>query len=303
MPSRVIVFGYGEPALAALDTFAALSIAPLAVVVPGNRPGDASAMVAADAARRGYPVMTQPPRAHLAPFLDGVQALRPDFLFVWSYSMLLPPALLSAAARGGINLHAGALPAYRGGHVLNWTLINDERETAATLHRIDDGIDTGPVFAERRVPIDDRDDVASVHRKLIVAGASLLREWWPKIEDGTAVATPQDESRARYYRMRSPEDGRIDWSQTTRQIQNLVRALAAPWPGAFTDVNGTRVVFRAVEPAGAGAAPGRVVQSDESGIVIGTGTGALRITRAEIGGQPATLAELQRAGLRQDAAL
>jgi len=299
MSSRIIVFGYGEPALAALDTFAEMSIAPLAVVIPGNRQGDSVDAVAADARRRGHRVLTQPQRSQMAPFVDDITRLRPDFLFVWSYSMLLPPSLLQAAVHGGVNLHAGMLPSYRGGHVLNWALINGERETAATLHMIDDGIDTGPVFAERRVRIEDADDVATVHRKLTAAGRSLLREWWPKIASGDAVAVPQDETRARYYPMRTADDGRVDWSQSSARIHNLVRALAAPWPGAFTNVNGHRIVWRRLHPADAhrDAKPGTVVQLDEDAVTIAAGQGAVTIDAIEIDGVPAPIRDLTTLGI------
>ena len=305
MPSRVIVFGYGEPALAALDTFAALSVAPVAVVVPGNRAGAAVDTVSAEARRRGYPVLVQPPRKAIAPFLSDVRDLHPDFLFVWSYTMLLPSELTSLAARSAINLHGAKLPQYRGGHALNWTLINGERETAATLHVIDAGVDTGAVFAERRVPIEGDDDITSVHRKVIVAGAALLREWWPRIERGDAVAMPQDESQARHYRMRTADDGRVDWTQSSEQVRNLVRALTAPWPGAFADVSGTRVVFRRVTPVltGHGVRPGTVVNGDDGSLAIATATGAVRIDAAEINGVAASRVDLHAAGLREGAQL
>jgi UDP-4-amino-4-deoxy-L-arabinose formyltransferase/UDP-glucuronic acid dehydrogenase (UDP-4-keto-hexauronic acid decarboxylating) len=301
MASRVIVFGYGGPALAALETFARLGTAPVAVVVPANRTGEAVDSVVADAARRGYPVLVQPTRKALAPFLDQIRALRPDFLFVWSYTMLLPAELLSLAPRGGVNLHGASLPQYRGGHALNWTLINGERETAATLHVIDEGVDTGPVFAERRVPIDDDDDITRVHHKLVDAGGALLREWWPRIERGEAVPVPQDDSLARYYPMRTPEDGRVDWTQSSEQVRNLVRALTAPWPGAFADVHDTRVVFRRVTPLETPHPDpaGTVLRDDGGAVVIATGRGALRIDAAEINGMPASNDDLRAAGLRE----
>lgn len=306
MSSRVVVFGFGEPVLAALDTFDRLSIKPLAVVVPGNRTGESVDVVRAAAERRQLVVLSQPPRSRVAPFVDQIQQLRPDFLFVWSYTMLLPESLLSAATRGGVNLHAGSLPDYRGGHVLNWALINGERETAVTLHVIDAGVDTGPVFAERRVPIEPEDDILSVHHKLISAGALLLHEWWPRIESGEATAVPQDESRARYYRMRTADDGRVDWTQSSEQIRNLVRALVTPWPGARTFSGTAMIVLRRVEEIGAGAipaAPGTVVRSEPGDLQVATGSGILRVTAAEIDGRPADAESFRSAGVQPGAVL
>ncbi|HWI17243.1 MAG TPA: methionyl-tRNA formyltransferase [Vicinamibacterales bacterium] len=306
MASRVVVFGFGEPLLAALDTFRRLSIAPLAVVVPGNRSGEPIEQTRDAAEQRGFRVLSQPPRARIAPFLETIAELRPDFLFVWSYTMLLPDGLLAVARRGGVNLHAGSLPDYRGGHVLNWALINGERETAVTLHVIDAGVDTGPVYAERRVAIEPDDDILSVHRKLIAAGSSLLYEWWPKIESGEAKAMPQDESRARYYRMRTADDGRVDWTQSSEQIRNLVRALVAPWPGARTFSGATQIVLRRVEDVAGDApppVPGTVVRNEPGDLQVATGSGILRLTAVEIDGRPADAPSLRSVGVRPGAVL
>ena len=304
MASRLVLFGYGQLALAALDTFAGIGVTPVAVVVPGNRQGADVDMVAARARERSLPLLVQPKPPALAPFLDQVRALAPDVLFVWSYSMLLPPAVTALAAKGAFNIHSGILPEYRGGHVVNWAILNGERESASTLHYIDAGVDTGDVIAEERFPIDFRDDVASVQLKLKAAGIALITRWWPAIEKGTAPRTPQDATRARYYRLRTPEDGRIDWSQSNVQIYNLVRALVAPWPGAFTDVNGTRVVFRRVDPIdAAGANPGRVTRCDDDALVIATGSGAIKVLQAEINGSVAGSAILRQAGLAAGAQL
>jgi UDP-4-amino-4-deoxy-L-arabinose formyltransferase/UDP-glucuronic acid dehydrogenase (UDP-4-keto-hexauronic acid decarboxylating) len=296
---RVVVFGYGPLALAALDTLERLGVAPVGVVVPGNRRGADVDLVAARATSDGVPLLVQPPRKAIPPFLDAVDRLQPDLLLVWSYSMLLSPELIARARLGAVNVHGGLLPEYRGGHVMNWAIANGEQETGTTLAYLDDGIDTGPVIAERRFPIEWRDDAVSVREKLRAAGETLLETWWPSIENGTAPKVPQDESRARYHRMRTAEDGRIDWSSTNIAIYNLVRALAAPWPGGFSGVGDTRIVLRRVEPVDVvgAAAPGTVIQCDADGIIVAAGSGAVRLVACEIDGMPVGLSELQRAGV------
>ena len=184
-----MVFGYGPSALAALATFERLGVSPVAVVVPGNRQGHDVEMVIAGARERSLPLLVQPGRAASAPFLAAVHDLGPDVLFVWSYSMLLAPELIDMATKGAVNLHGGVLPEYRGGHVMNWAIINGERESAATLHYIDAGIDTGPVIAEQRFPIEWRDDITSVQAPLRAAAEALLQRWWPEIARGTAPRT------------------------------------------------------------------------------------------------------------------
>ena len=306
MPTRVVVFGYGPLALAALDALARIGVTPAAVVVPGNRQGADVDLVVTRARKQSLPLLVQPKRSALGPFLESLRALRPDVLLVWSYSMLLPPELIAVAPKGAFNLHGGILPAYRGGHVMNWAILNGERESGATLHYIDAGIDTGDVVADERFPIEQSDDAASVQGKLKAAGEALIAKWWPSIEQGTAPRTPQDESRARYYRMRTPDDGLVEWSQTNRQIYNLVRALSAPWPGAHTFAGDTKLVLRRVEAIQSidnTAVPGTVVRFEPGNVRVASGSGDLQIMTAEIDGREAGHAALQDAGLTQGARL
>ncbi len=298
--ARVIVFSYGPLGVALLDALQRLGVEPAAVVVPGNRDGADVDLVASNAKARGLPLLVQPRRAGLAPFLDAIRAIRPDVLLVWSYSMLLPDELIALAPRGAVNVHGGLLPEYRGGHVMNWAIVNGERETGVTLAYLDAGIDTGPVIAQRRFPIEAGDDAASVRDKLQATGQALLSEWWPAIESGTAPRTPQDESRARYHRMRTAEDGRIDWSASSDAIANLVRALVAPWPGAFLLIGDTRVVVRQARPIARdvpAVEPGTVLRSDAGGMCVASGNGTVELLAVEIDGQPARWPDLRRAGL------
>lgn len=295
-----MVFGFGRLALAALDTLERLGVTPVAIVVPGIRSGADVDMVAARAREKSLRLLVQPRRKDLAPFLETIQPLRPDLMLVWSYPMLLPPSLTALAALGAFNIHSGKLPEYRGGHVMMWALINGERESAATLHRVDAGIDTGPVVAEERFAIEPDDDIASLQGKLALAGTALLTKWWPALADGTAPQRPQDESRARYYRMRTPADGLIDWTQSNVQIHNLVRALVAPWPGAFTRIDQTNLVVRLAAPlesAGAVPQPGTVVRLEDSGPVVSTGSGDIKLLRVEVAGQQVTSDDLRRLGV------
>ena len=298
--SRVVVFGFGRLALAALDTLERLGVTPVAVVVPGIRSGADVDMVAARTREKSLRLLVQPRRPDLAPLLETVQSLQPDLMLVWSYPMLLPPELTGLAAMGAFNIHSGKLPEYRGGHVMMWALINGETESAATLHRIDAGIDTGPVVAEERFAIEWDDDIASLQGKLAVAGTALLTKWWPALAGGTAPQTPQDESRARYYRMRTPDDGLIDWAQSSIQIYNLVRALVAPWSGAFTAIGGTRLVIRRTETLDSvvgGVPPGSVVRVDHDGPVVSAGQGLVRLIRVEVAGQSVTANDLRGLGV------
>jgi methionyl-tRNA formyltransferase len=256
-------------------------------------------LVVERARSEGRRLLVQPSRSALPPFLEAIRDARADVLLVWSYSMLLPPELIALAGRSAVNVHGGLLPEYRGGHVMNWAIANGELETGVTLAHLDAGIDTGPVIAQRRFPIEWHDDAASIRERLKREGQILLETWWAAIESGTAPRAAQDESKARYYRMRAVDDGLVDWTQSSVAIYNLVRALVAPWPGAFSTIDGTRVVLRRVEPLNRPASlelPGTVTCCDETLISVATGSGEVALRVVEIDGKEAGPADLVRVG-------
>jgi methionyl-tRNA formyltransferase len=285
--SSAVFFGYGPGALAGIDVLVSLGVDVRAVVVPSNRSGGDVDVVTARAKASGIPVYLQPPRPQLEPFLDRLRAAAPDVIIVWSYSMILPAAVLAVPRFGAVNVHTGLLPEYRGGHVLQWALINGERETGVTLHYIDEGIDTGPVIAQMRFPIGEDDDAVTLKARLTLAGRTLLRDLWPQIAGGTAPRMAQDESRARHWPLRRPEDGRIDPSMSTVAVCRLVRALNANRPGAYVDRNGTRVSVTRAMPLPQGGAT--------SGLRLQTADGCVLVTEATVDGRVLTgqaLAEL-----------
>jgi len=192
---------------------------------------------------RDLPVLSHPPSAHHGQWAQRLSKFGSALGVVASYGRILWPDLIAAFPLGVVNLHGGRLPEYRGANVLQWAILNGERETAMTLHYVDEGVDTGPIIAEKRVPVQEEDTAFSLRERLGDAGSTLLVEWLPRLLEGRVPAVPQDERRARTWPRRRPEDGRIDWSWPDERIRNLTRALVKPWPGAFyTDRSGRRVV-------------------------------------------------------------
>jgi methionyl-tRNA formyltransferase len=298
--STAIVFSYGDMGTAAFAALAEAGAQVLALVLPSNRVGPDVEIARAAARAAGLPVRMQPPRDRIDPFVRELESLAPDVIVIWSYSMILPGAVIGVPRRGCVNVHGGLLPSYRGPHVMQWAIINGETETGVTLHYVDTGIDTGPVIAEERLAIAPEDDAPALREKLRHSGSRLLRRWWPAIAAGTAPRVPQDESRAKYYPLRTPEDGRINWSAPAVSIHNLVRALAAPWPGAFTQLGRERLVLRravVTRSDGVPAAPGVVSLVDGRGARVGTGSGELLIVEAEVGGRAAGPGDLASLGV------
>jgi methionyl-tRNA formyltransferase len=295
MSSGVALFGYGELAVAGLDALAAAGASLSAAVVPSNRIGSDVDRIRETAARRGLRVLVQPPRHDIGPFVETLRETGAGVIIVCSYSMILPASVLAVPVHGAVNVHGGLLPEYRGGHVAQWAIINGEREFGVTLHYMDDGIDTGPIIAERRFALDDADDAGSLRQKVRAAAVELLTHWWPRLADGTAPRTTQDPARARHWRMRTPEDGQLAWTMSTGAICRLVRALRCNSPGAYVSVGGRQMSIRQAEahpPLANGAQPGRVVATDARGVRVTASDGDILISAAEIDGCPATAEEV-----------
>ena len=170
-----------------------------------------------------------------------VRALAPDFLFSFYYRRMLKGGLLAAASRGAFNMHGSLLPRYRGRVPVNWAIIHGERETGATLHEMVAKPDAGRIVDQQAVPILPDDTALEVFNKVTVAAEIVLDRSLPALCAGTAVLRAQDLSQGGYFGGRRPEDGRIDWSRSARAVHDLVRAVAPPYPGAFSDIAGVRV--------------------------------------------------------------
>jgi UDP-4-amino-4-deoxy-L-arabinose formyltransferase/UDP-glucuronic acid dehydrogenase (UDP-4-keto-hexauronic acid decarboxylating) len=214
------------------------------------------------------------------------ESLAPDLLLSVFYRDLLADRVLRAARLAALNLHPSLLPAYRGRAPLNWALVNGERETGVTLHHMVAKADAGDIVAQRKILIEPRETALSLYLKIEQAGIEILAESLPLIAAGTAPRLPQDLSRSTYFGRRRPEDGRIDWSWPAERIDRLVRAVAPPWPGAFAEIEGRRVVIvhgEPVDPIEASEhrpAPG-TVRRDGDRLFVATGDRWFRIDNAD----------------------
>jgi len=170
-----------------------------------------------------------------------------DFIFSFYYRRMLPQEILKRGTRGAFNMHGSLLPKYRGRAPVNWAILRGETETGATLHEMTAKPDAGRIVDQERVPIGPDDVAVEVFRKVTDAAEVVLRRSIKNLLSGKAILHPQDLSKGSYYGRRRPEDGRIDWSKSAREIHNLVRAVAPPYPGAFTEgfrINRTKMENR-----------------------------------------------------------
>jgi methionyl-tRNA formyltransferase len=256
--SSAVVFAYHDVGVHCLRALLEGGMKVPLVVTHRDDPGERIwfASVAELAAKHGIPAVT-PQDANTPDFVDRVRALAPDFLFSFYYRKMLGRPLLDSAKRGAFNMHGSLLPKYRGRVPVNWAIIKGETETGATLHEMVEKPDAGRIVAREAVPIGPDDLAVDVFKRVTAAAETVMRRALPKLVDGTAVLEPQDLSKGSYFGGRRPEDGRIDWTKPAREIHNLVRAVAPPYPGAFTPFEGAtlRIHRTRLEP-GRKAPPG-----------------------------------------------
>jgi methionyl-tRNA formyltransferase len=207
----------------------------------------------ADLARsRGIDTVLDPDAGALLPRL---RALAPDFIFSFYYRRLLPAELLATAKRGAFNLHGSLLPKYRGRAPVNWAVLKGESETGATLHEMTAKPDAGRIVDQQAVPIGPDETAAEVFAKVTDAAETVMRRSLRPLLEGTAALRPNELSKGSYFGGRRPEDGRIDWTRSAREIHNLVRAVAPPYPGAFCErltVHRTQLTERSAPGRAAG---------------------------------------------------
>jgi methionyl-tRNA formyltransferase len=248
--SSAVVFAYHDVGVRCLRVLLDAGVAVPLVVTHRDDPGERIwfASVAELSRSRGIAALLDPSADQIA---GELKRLRPDFLFSFYYRRMLPAEMLSLARRGAYNLHGSLLPKYRGRAPVNWAVLHGESETGATLHEMTAKPDAGRIVDRQAVPIGPDDTAGEVFRRVTDAAEQVLKRSVDKLLDGTAVLRPNDLSKGSYFGGRKPEDGRIDWSKSAREIHNLVRAVAPPYPGAFTEtlkVHRTQRVDRPAPP-------------------------------------------------------
>ncbi|MBL0938543.1 MAG: methionyl-tRNA formyltransferase [Gemmatimonadaceae bacterium] len=185
-----------------------------------------------------------------------LEEVRPDLLWVTDYRYLLPASVLRIAPRGAVNLHPSLLPKYRGRAPLNWAILRGETEVGLSAHVIDEGMDSGDLLAQVQIPVHADDDIGTVLEKLLPHYDALPRRILADMTAGTLVRTPQNHDDSTEFRRRTPDDGRLNWEQSAIELHNLVRAVTAPYPGAFAYRDAERIMVwrtaltEVVPPAG-----------------------------------------------------
>ncbi|MDY4388413.1 bifunctional UDP-4-amino-4-deoxy-L-arabinose formyltransferase/UDP-glucuronic acid oxidase ArnA [Pectobacterium aroidearum] len=285
---KVIVFAYHDIGCVGLEALKLAGYEIQAVFTHSDAPGENHfyASVAKAAAEMDVPVFA-PEDVNHPLWVNRIRELAPDVIFSFYYRTLLSDDILQLPSFGAFNLHGSLLPRYRGRAPVNWVLVNGETQTGVTLHKMVSRADAGDIVAQSVVAIDDEDTALTLHGKCRTAAAALLAQQLPLIRSREIMLTPQDESQASYFGRRTAADGLVDWQKSAREINNLIRAVTEPYPGAFTFLGERKVViWRArvlkndsVKANGVKQEPGSIIST--SPLVVCCGEGALEIVSGQ----------------------
>lgn len=300
MTARIVFMGSPDFALPALLELIASAYEVVAVYTQPDRPAGRGRTLHPPAAKQlalahGVPVF-QPAKVSAPDSADELVRLAPDLMITAAYGQILRQPVLDVPRRGVLNVHASLLPRHRGAAPVAAAILAGDEETGVTIMQTELALDTGPILAQRRVPISPHDTAGTLTDRLAEEGAGLLMEVLPAWLDGSLVPTPQDDSQATYARTLKKEAGQIDWALPAEHIWRQVRAVT-PWPGAFTHLDGDILRLLDTWPLAAdgdGAPPGTVVPCPpgadapgDAGFAVATGQGLLAVLRVQLAGRRA----------------
>jgi len=190
---------------------------------------------------RDIPYIT-PGAKELMELVPQIQKLAPEYLFSFYYRHMIPAELLACAKIGALNMHGSLLPKYRGRAPVNWAILHGETETGATLHVMEIKPDAGDIVGQSAISIGPNETAMEVFGKVSQAAEHVINQVLPELLRGHIPRKPNLLDQGSYFGGRRPADGQILWHQTAKQVHNLVRAVAPPYPGAFTDWQGQRMI-------------------------------------------------------------
>jgi methionyl-tRNA formyltransferase len=239
--------------------------------------------VARHARWHGIKVLT-PENPNVSEVIDLVRVAQPDFLFSFYYRSMLGPELLALPARGAYNMHGSLLPKYRGRVPINWAVLHGETQTGATLHAMTVKPDAGDIVDRQAVPILPDDTAVEVFRKVSVAAELALDRVLPALIAGQAPHVPQDLTRGSYFGRRTARDGAIDWRRGALAAHNLIRAVAPPYPGAYSEAEGLPLrVLRSLPAAGEAVSDVPMLGWRHDDVYARCQDGALKLLEFELG--------------------
>ena len=284
----ILFFGYSEVGFTCLDLLISRGDNVIGLITHEDNPDEKIwfKTPAIAARENGIPVHT-PDSVNTPDWISRIADMKPDLILSVYYRHMIGQEILDLPALGAFNMHGSLLPKFRGRAPINWAILHGETHIGRTLHRMVKRPDAGAMLDHEGVDITDRDTAEQAFRKVMPCARTVLARQIDPLLVGSATETPQDESQATYFGGRKPEDGRIDWTRTSTEIFNLIRAVTDPYPGAFTDHGGARLMVWWAEPVpDRSGKPGEILSL--APLTVATGDGALQLTRVEWRGNPSS---------------
>ena len=236
---HAVVFAYHDVGLNCLNALLTAGIQIDLVVTHQDDPNENVwfGSVAKLCQEKNIPYIT-PSAAELVDLAPKLQSLAPDYIFSFYYRYMIPAQILACAKIAALNMHGSLLPQYRGRAPVNWAILHGETQTGATLHIMEVKPDAGDIVGQSAVSIGPDETATDVFSKVSQAAVAVIQEALPNLIKGNVPRKPNELQKGSYFGGRKPADGQIHWDQKAIQVHNLVRAVAPPYPGAFTDYQG-----------------------------------------------------------------
>jgi methionyl-tRNA formyltransferase len=289
-PVRTLFFGSGSVALPALSRLLDSGLVDIDSVItapprPAGRKGLLTPTPVAElAAARELPIRT-PLTLRDAAVLAELEAVAAELIILADYGRIIPAAILDLPRHGALNIHPSLLPRHRGAAPVVGAILAGDETTGVTVMRMDEGLDTGPIVAQRHVPLDGGEVAPELEARLAELGAELLVARLPAWLDGSLKARPQPQAGASLTRLLRREDGRLDPQRSAAELERQVRAYQ-PWPGSFLEMGDVRVKVwqAAVLEQSIAVPPGDLVLA-EGTLALGTVDGVLRLDEVQPAGK------------------
>ena len=231
----------------------------------------------------GLPIY-QPEKLSGSPEMEAIMNLGADGIVTAAFGQFLPSKLL-ASMNFVVNVHASLLPKHRGGAPIHYALIQGDRETGVTIMETVKEMDAGDMISRRSIPITDEDNVGTLFEKLAIVGRDLLLDTLPAYLAGDIQPEAQDPSQVTFSPNIRPEEERLDWNKTNRQLFNQIRGMN-PWPVAHTLWQGGRFKIYEAELADGDGQPGEILEIGKRQLLVATGEGALALKTVQPAGKP-----------------
>ena len=240
---HAVVFAYHDVGVNCLKALLSAGVKVDLVVTHQDDPNENVwfGSVASLCTEKNIPYIT-PNANELVDLIPQIQALSPDYIFSFYYRFMIPAQILSCAKIAALNMHGSLLPKYRGRAPVNWAILHGETETGATLHIMETKPDAGDIVGQVSVSIGPDETATDVFGKVSQAAVSVIESVLPNLLQGKVPKKPNELQKGSYFGGRKPADGQIHWNQTAKQVHDLVRAVAPPYPGAFTAHDGKPMI-------------------------------------------------------------